>query len=253
MLIDAGGIPYWMETTIWDPGKEVVVPYINSTGVDKIDYVIVSHPHGDHFGGMFSVLDSFKIGEFIDNGYTEGDPNYSDLLEIVDKKELRYEQIKEGDKFVIDENITLETFFPPKNGFPFEGTNNSSIVLKITYKNFSVLFAGDIESDVEYYISSKYKNKLRSIILKVPHHGSRTSSTVKFIKTVSPEVAVISCGRNNMFGHPHNEVIMRYKKMKVEIYRTDIDRNIRVLTNGDEYTVFTNYSRHMPLPAGAGW
>jgi competence protein ComEC len=241
MLVDAGGSPYWMGENAWDPGKEVVVPFVKSVGINKIDYIIVSHPHGDHFGGMFSVLNLLDIGEFIDNGYTEGDPNYVDLLAIVDKKELPYEQIKEGDKFDIDKDITIEVFFPPKKGFPFEGTNNSSIVFKIVYKKFSVLLTGDIEFEVEQYLCSKYKNKLRSVVLKVPHHGSRTSSTEKFIKTVSPEIAIISCGKNNMFGHPHNEVVTRYKKLKIDLYRTDIDGNIKILTNGDEYTVIPKY------------
>lgn len=242
MLIDAGGSPYWMKEISWDPGEEVVVPFIKSIGINKIDYVIVSHPHGDHFGGMFSVLNSFQVGEFIDNGYTEGDIDYVDLLAVVDKKEIPYEQIKEGDKFSIDENITLDVFFPPKKGFPFEGANNSSIVLKITYKKFSVLLTGDIEYEVEQYLCSKYKNKLKSVVLKVPHHGSRTSSTKKFIKTVSPDVAVISCGKNNMFGHPHEEVVSRYKKLKVDLYRTDINGNIKILSNGEEYTVIPNYT-----------
>ncbi len=237
LLIDAGGSPYWMGEDAWDPGENVVVPYLKSRGVTILDYVIVSHPHGDHFGGMFSVINSFKIKNFVDNGYLNGDPNYADLLKLVDVKEIPYEQLKEGDEFELEPQIKIKTFFPPKKGFLFEGANNSSLVFKICYNKFSILFVGDIELEVEQYLCSKYKNDLQSVVLKVPHHGSRTSSSVRFIKTVKPQVGIICCGKNNMFGHPHNEVISRYNKFKVDIYRTDVDDDIIILSNGEIYTV----------------
>lgn len=237
LLIDAGGSPYWMGEDRWDPGENVVVPYLMENSIKTLDMLIVSHPHGDHFGGMFAVLNSVKVLNFIDNGYLEGDPDYSDLLKIVENKKIPYDQFKEGDTFEIEPNIFLIVYYPPRNGFPFEGANNSSIVAKIRYKNFSVLFPGDIEIEAENYICSKYKKELNSTVLKVPHHGSRTSSSVQFIKCVSPEVAVICCGKNNMFGHPHNEVVARYVKRKVDVYRTDLNGSIKVITNGTEYTV----------------
>ncbi|MFN3550471.1 MAG: ComEC/Rec2 family competence protein [Endomicrobiia bacterium] len=238
VLIDSGGIPYWAKDYgLATPYENVALLYLSSRNIKVLNFVIITHPHGDHFGGMFDILSSLKIENFIDNGYTEGDPNYFDLLNIVDKKEIPYEQLKEGDFLEIDNEVFIKTFFPPKKGFIYEGANNSSLVFKLLYKNFSILFTGDIEIEAENYLCSRYKNEIKSTILKVPHHGSRTSSSRRFIKTVSAEAAVIMCGRNNLFGHPHQEVISRYLKFKVELYRTDIDGDIKILTNGKQYTI----------------
>ncbi|MCS7152018.1 MAG: MBL fold metallo-hydrolase [Endomicrobia bacterium] len=240
LLIDAGGSPYWMGDDRWDPGEEIVVPYLLEDKIKTLNMVVVSHPHGDHFGGMFAVLNSMKVINFIDGGYPFGDPDYEDLLHLVENKKIPYTQFKEGDELEVDKDVNLLVFYPPKEAFPFEGANNSSLVFKIMYINFSLLFTGDIEIEAEHYISSRYKKQLRSLILKVPHHGSRTSSSPGFIKYVSPEVAVIQCGRKNMFGHPHSEVVTRYEKRKIEIYRTDLDGTIKILTDGYKYTIITS-------------
>jgi len=238
ILVDAGGLPYWSEITSWEPGENVVVHYLTSRNINTLDFAIISHPHSDHFGGMFAVINSLDVKEFVDNGYYYvADPNYKDLLLLIDKKGIPYEQFKEGDFFEVDRDIFVKVFFPPKREFLFETANNSSLVFKIMYKNFSVLLTGDIEKEAEEYICSKYKKELKSTVLKVPHHGSRTSSTTKFIKLVSPEIAVVMCGKNNVFGHPHDEIISKYKKYKVAIYRTDINGNIRILTDGEKYTI----------------
>jgi competence protein ComEC len=239
ILIDAGGSPYWLGEDAYDPGESVVVPYLKSRGITTLDYVIVTHPHGDHFGGMFAVLKDLKVKSFIDNGYTEGDPNYKDLLDIVDKRNIPYEQIKEGDVIEIDKDVVIKVFYPLQKGFLFSDTNNSSIVFKLIYKNFSVLFTGDAEIDLENYLVNKHKKELSSTVLKVPHHGSRTSSSVKFIKTVNPQVAVIMCGRKNFFGHPHNETVSRYNKLSIDLYITAQEGNVIVLSNGEMFTVFT--------------
>lgn len=238
VLIDAGGTPEWMGGG-FDPGEEIVVPYLLDHNIKKIDFVIVSHPHGDHFGGMFAVLNSLQVLEFIDNGYPHGDPGYEDLLELVDTHKIPYYQFKEGEKLELDNEITIIVFYPPKKSFPFEGANNSSIVCKLIYRNFSILFTGDIEVEAEHYICSKYKKQLKSTVLKVPHHGSRTSSSSQLIKYVSPEVAIIQCGRKNLFGHPHNETLSGYQRKKVDIYRTDKDGTIKIITDGYKYTVIT--------------
>ncbi len=240
ILIDAPGIPYWSKIYSLEPAENIVLDYLYSRNINKLDFIIVSHPHGDHFGGMFDILNSLKIENFIDNGYVEGDPNYVNLLEIVDKKEIPYDQLKEGDFLEIDNEVFIKVFFPPKKGFIFEGANNSSLVFKLLYGNFSILFTADIEVEVENYLCSKYKKEIKSVVLKVPHHGSRTSSSSRFIKTVSPEAAVIMCAKNNPFGHPHQEVISRYLKFKIELYRTDIDGDIKILTNGKQYTIIPN-------------
>jgi len=239
ILVDAGGSPYWLGDSAYDPGESIVVPYLKSRGIETLDYVIVTHPHGDHFGGMFAVLRSIKVKSFIDNGYAEGDPNYKDLLDLVDKKNIPYEQIKENDEINIDKDIFIKVFFPPQKGFLFDSTNNSSIVFKLRYKNFSTLFTGDAEEDLENYLVSRHKKDINSTVLKVGHHGSRTSSSVRFIKTVKPEVAVIMCGKKNFFGHPHSEVVSRYNKLSIDLYVTAQEGSVMVLSNGTSYTVYS--------------
>lgn len=243
LLVDAGGAPYWAGDSAFDPGEEIVVPYLKGRGIDSLDYVIVTHPHGDHFGGMFAVLNKIKVKNFIDNGYAEGDPNYKDLLTVVDKKEIPYDQLKETDKFEVDKDIRITVFFPPPKGFPFEGANNSSIVFKLEYKKFSVLFCADAETEVEDYISNRYKNILESNVIKVPHHGSRTSSSMRFLKLVKPEVGIIMSGKRNMFGHPHSEVVNRYQKLKVDLYNTAVDGTVVIFSDGEKYTIETSVDK----------
>ncbi len=240
LLVDGGGSPYWLGEDVWDPGKNVIIPYLKSRNIQELDYIIISHPHGDHFGGIFAVLENIKVKTFIDNGYVEGDPNYKDLLLLVKRKVLVYEQVKEGDEIKLDKDIFIRVYFPPKRGFPFEGGNNSSIIFSLIYKNFSVLFTGDAEMDLENYLISKHKNSINSNVLKIPHHGSRTSSTVRFIKTVNPDVGIFSTGRKNRFGHPHREVVSRYSKLNVDIYNTAEEGNIVVLSDGERFTVYSN-------------
>ena len=234
MLIDAGDLDEFH-----DYGKDVYSFIKKQLGFNKIDVVLVSHPHKDHIGGMIYVLSNMKVEKFYDPGFPYPSEIYSNLLEIVNEKGVKY-YLARGESYInLDPSLEIKILYPQKN-FVFDTPNDNSVVVRIRYKEISVLFTGDIEANAEKIIVKKYKNKQQEIssnILKVPHHGSNTSSTYEFLQLVSPEVAIISCGRNNRFGHPHYKILKRYENYGVEVFRTDIDGTIEVIIDGKDYKI----------------
>jgi len=224
-----------------DVGAEIIVPYFKKNNI-ILEGVIISHPHSDHFGGLFSIFNAgFYPKWFMDNGFATSHPLYYDVLQIVQQKRIAYKIAKPEQKIEFNEDLYIE-ILAPVNEYKSEvvdrAVNNSSIVLKLVYKDFSVLFCGDIEIFAEMDLL-EYKEKLKSTVLKVPHHGSFTSTSLPFLDKVSPEIAVISCGRGNPFGHPHQETVEKLKNKKISIYRTDQNGTITILTNGINYKVLT--------------
>ncbi|MBN2406528.1 MAG: MBL fold metallo-hydrolase [Elusimicrobia bacterium] len=243
ILFDAGGNPEWMKSS-WDPGMQIVLPYIEANGISKIDYAVMSHAHGDHIGGYRAIILNMKIGEFIDPGYAYTSSVYKELLETIKEKDLKYRIARsgEGEDIVMGPDISCKIFNPPTK-FYFQGTNsdcnNSSVLLKVTYRNVSFLLTGDIEDRVELYCTKKFGGELAANILQVPHHGSYTSSTKPFLNTVMPEVAIIPVGANNTFGHPRPEALHNLESVGAEIFRTDYDGNVTVYTDGKTFVVET--------------
>lgn len=166
--------------------------------------------------------------------------NFQKFKEIVKKKKINVVFVNKGDRLNIEKDLYFEILWPDSAKLIVENTlNNNSIVCKLCYKKFSMLFTGDIEEIAEKEILNEYKNNLqllKSIILKVGHHGSKTSSTEDFLKAVSSKIALIGVGKNNTFGHPNEEIIKRFEKFGTKVYRTDqmgeisivIDRNGKI-------------------------
>lgn len=238
LLIDAGDINEYYNY------GELVCKFIKSFGYDKIDIAIISHPHRDHIGGMVFILSNLKVEKFYDPGFPYPSYTYQKILEIVREKNIEYNLAREGIEIKLDPDLGIDILYPPKN-LLFDAPNDNSIVLRIKYKEICILFTGDIEINAEEKIFKKYKKlnqKIVSNILKVPHHGSQTSSTEKFLNLVSPEVAIVFCGKNNRFGFPHREIIKRYKDFGIEIYRTDLDGNIEIIIDGKDYIINRKYN-----------
>ena len=238
ILVDAGGVPSWKGGGV-DTGRDYVMPVLerNMPYNAPLDAVVMTHPHADHVGGMASILKDMKVKKVYDSGYARGDKEYADCLDVIKRKDIPYEIVSDGDELEIDPDVSIKVLSPP-SGFYYEDANNNSVVLRLKYKDFTILLTGDAEMEAENYIVSRHpKSEISSNVLKSPHHGSRSSSSPSFIAACQPEVAVISCGRNNQFGHPHSETISRYRSIEAAVYRTDYDGDVTIVSNGFNFTV----------------
>lgn len=218
-------------TLLIDAGEEYKVVTANS-GI-KLDYVIATHPHSDHIGGMDSVLSSYDIGRFIDIGYSNSSSSiYEEMLTTIDRKDIPYTIVRSGDELPLDPLMQVKVLNPQVQFFP--NTNDNSIVLLLVYRNISILFAGDTERNAE----SIYARPLPHVtVLKVAHHGSDSSTGPYLIAKTHPRVSIISVGSGNQYGHPSQDVITRLTKDGSVIYRTDLDGDITFTTDGEHYSV----------------
>ena len=232
ILIDGGG----SESTNFDIGKRTLIPFVLDKGYNKIDYIIISHFDQDHVGGLLTVMEELKVGQVIISKQEEDSENYQKFKEIVNEKKIKVRVVNKGDRVSIEKNLYFDIFWPNSEKMISDNIlNNNSIVCKLNYKDFSMLFTGDIEEIAEKEILQEYKNNLQvlnSTVLKVGHHGSKTSSTQEFIEIVKPKIALIGVGENNKFGHPNEEVIERLDKLRAKIYRTDQMGEISIIVNG---------------------
>ena len=198
-------------------------------------------------GGLKYILNNFEVGEIWISGRLVA--GSGDFFEIVNEKKMKYKTLQRGD--VLKTELYRVSVLHPYDGFYSDSSrgehsnqNNDSLVLKIETDNASVLFTGDIEQETEEDLL--YLGKwLDSDILKVPHHGSRTSSTQGFISAVSPKIAVISAGRHNPFKHPHKNILDRYYSGDIQLFRTDIHGAVTIETRKDSLSVNTDEDRRL--------
>jgi len=234
MLIDGGEEAY-------DVGRRVVAPYLWSNGIRKVDYMVLSHPHPDHYGGLIYIMDNFRVGEVWWSGRriqeAEG------FFEKVSEEKIPLRILKRGDVlYAKDYKIYVlhpyDEFYADSPRGEFSNQNNDSLVLKIESSDATVLFTGDIEMEAERDLIH-LREWLRSDIIKVPHHGGGTSSSSMFLRVVNPKIAVISVGRNNLFNHPHRETLKRYTMMGAEVLRTDNDGAVTITFKDKRYEIKT--------------
>lgn len=231
ILIDGGG----SSSDEFDVGKSTLLPYILDKGYTKIDYIFISHFDQDHVGGILSILQKIKVKKVIISKQEENSENYQKFLEIIKEKGVSVAIVKMGDRVKIENGIYFDILWPTFEQIQENKLNNNSLVMKMYYHNFSVLFTGDIEEEAEKKILETYKsekNKLVSNVLKVAHHGSKTSTIKEFLDTVNPQIALIGVGKNNMFHHPSEEIIDKLKEYGAIIYRTDERGEITIRVNG---------------------
>lgn len=182
-----------------------------------------------------TVLEELKVSKAIISKQGENSENYKRFKQIIKDKKIKVKVVANGDRLKIERNLYFDILWPNNEKMILENSlNNNSIVCKMSYINFSMLFTGDIEEIAEKQMLKEYKNNLgifSSQILKVAHHGSKTSSIKEFIDAVNPKIALIGVGENNKFGHPNEEVITRLKTRGTRIYRTDQNGEILVMVD----------------------
>ena len=213
ILIDGGG----SEKRNYDVGKNVLLPYLFDRGIKSLDYIIISHFDTDHVGGLLYVMENMKVKNVIISKQFEKTDNLEKFYRIVKEKNINVQIVDAEDKLQVEKSLFFCILWPESSNMISENAiNNNSIVCKLVYKNFSMLFTGDIEEVAEKLITQKYKNTviLNSTILKVAHHGSKSSSIQEFLELVKPKIAVIGVGKNNNYGHPGSEVIGRLENIR---------------------------------------
>ncbi|MBU3101745.1 MULTISPECIES: ComEC/Rec2 family competence protein [Clostridium] len=217
--------------------KQKLIRYLKKNNITKLDYIVATHPHEDHIGGMASVIKNFEIGEFYAPKAITSTQTFNDMIDALRAKNLKIKIATPNTSLNLGPNATCFMLSPNKT--TYDNLNNYSCALKISYKNSIYLFTGDIETQAEQeLIANDYD--LSAQVLKVAHHGSKTSSSKEFLAKVSPKIAVISCGINNDYGHPNRETLDRLKRLNTIVYRTDISKTIVLISDGTKIKKLDN-------------
>lgn len=244
MLIDGGGL----HEDRFDVGKNVIAPFLWKKKIQRIDTLVLTHPDPDHLKGLNFIASQFKIGRFWDNGLRGDSEFYLELEKTLQRRKI--------DRFPLNENINSQVINGVEISFlnPPAGSagpvrhpnpawlNNQSLVIKLRFKNIVLLLTGDVEKEAEERMVRK-GYPLRAHILKVPHHGSSSSSSLIFLEKVNPDHAIISVGERTIGRLPHPEVIERYKRLGSKIFRTDQHGAITVMTDGEKIEIKTSLKR----------
>ncbi len=227
MLIDVG-----QRSRHEDMGKDVVLPLLNHLGIKKLDWVVMSHPHSDHIGGIISILNEVKIDTLWDTFIPYTSWTYHTIIDFADSNGIIINRPKSGETKRLSENVYILVLAPDSLFAVSEhNVNNASIVFKLVYGETSILFTGDLEHEGDKLLIP-YQQLLKSDVLKVAHHGSITSSTEPLLDLVNPTLSVISVGWKNKFRHPSPIVLERFRSRKINIHRTDLKGALWIQSDG---------------------
>ncbi|EGT5419971.1 MBL fold metallo-hydrolase [Clostridioides difficile] len=219
-----------------EDSENIIISYLKQKRIKTIDIIIATHPDSDHIGSLDNVIKKFNVNSIYMPEQSTDSEAYQNLINSCTDKNLSIQHLYKNDVLNIDNNINIYVLSP---SYIQEESNLNSIVFKLTFNDNSFLFMGDAEEENEKEILHSFK--LNNInFIKIGHHGSNSSSSLEFIKKISPDIAAISCGYKNKYGHPHREVINNLKQNHVSIYRTDRIGDIVFYSDGE--IIFTKYN-----------
>jgi competence protein ComEC len=228
LLVDAGP-----KVRSFDAGERRVVPFLREQGAARLDAWLASHPDLDHVGGAPAIFDAIEVERVIGSGYITGQIGQLEILRWLREEDKPWVHARAGSRLCMDEVELL--FLHPSDdlGADSAAPNELSLVFLLTYGDFRMLFTGDVSGSVEDQLGREYGEELRVQVLKVSHHGSATSTSRRFLETVQPELAVISVGRRNRFGHPAPIVLWRLNREGADLRRTDRDGTVVIEAQPD--------------------
>lgn len=215
----------------------------------SIDAVVLSHPHADHLDGLVEVVKRYDVGMVVESGVSHSIPEYAEWHDLLREKNVPVVIAKSGQRIDAGGGAALDILSPFEN---FEGASpknvhDATVVSRLVYASTSVLLMGDAEEKLEYQLLYHYSASglysLISDVLKIGHHGSKTSTSEEFLQVVSPEIAVIQVGRKNRYGHPKQEVLARLASFGIRIFRTDLDGDILLQSDGESFIVDSRVSK----------
>lgn len=232
---------YLVDTGLWQPNynsaQSIIIPFLESQGITKLNGVFLSHPHADHIGGMVGLLNNISI----DTIYTSGSPYDTNLFHeyrsLAARKEVPITTLQAGDQLKLDPWTPLMVYGPEESAHSPSNVNNRSLVFEVVYGNTEFLFMGDAEKKQEKQLYRRYPQLISTDFLKVGHHGSKTSSTQAFLQAAAPQIAVTSLGLTNRFNHPDREATLRLNRIISKLYFTSLSGAIKLKTDGNEIAV----------------
>lgn len=224
MLVDAGN----------NEDGPKLVNYFKNQNIHQFDYVIGTHPHEDHIGGLDNIIEGFDINTFYMPDVITTTKTFEDILDALGEKNMTLSIPKTNATFKLGDATVKVLYVGTEDE---SDLNDTSIVLKVTYQNVSFLLTGDASTKVEEKLNPA---DLESTVLKVGHHGSSTATNEKFLNTVNPKYAIISVGENNQYEHPHTTVLNTLAAHNITTYRTDQDGTIKVITDGTNIEINTS-------------
>lgn len=208
----------------------------------SIDLIILTHPQMDHLVGLIDVLKRYRVGRILSTGVLYNSPAYDEWNKIIQEKKIPMTIARRGQKISLGSGVFMDILSPETDslGKLFSNdVNDTSVVARVSYGKNYFLFTGDIEFSIENKLAEMSDITLASDVLKVAHHGSKTSSSERFLTVSHPKIAIIEVGRDNRYGHPTWEVLSRLEKFGSKIFRTDLDGTVRIFSNGKELFVQT--------------
>lgn len=241
VLIDGGGRPSFGgargSQQLFEPdkrsiGEAVVSEFVWNRGLDRVDYVLPTHADADHIDGLNDIVRNFSVRAALVGRTPVGDPDFDLFRATTESRLLPVFTISSGDTMKFDD-VLIEVLWPPAAAATAPSRNNDSVVLRVVFGNRSILLTGDIEAAAELALARMTQN-LDADVLKVAHHGSKSSSTDSFVRATHPRLAIISVGRKSMFGHPHPEVVQRWLESGAQVFTTGKCGTITLETDGEQ-------------------
>lgn len=212
-----------------------VTKVLKDNGIKDLDYLVITHPHQDHIGNILPILSSYKIDKVISSGVIYTNNTYEKALTEIRDRKIPFQVVRAGDKIDLDKDMSVDVL-APSEPLLSENINNTSVVLKLTYKGFRALLTGDAESESETR-QIKEKSDLAADVIKIGHHGSSSSTSDYYLSRVSPRIAIISVGKGNPFNHPSSETIKKLEDRNINTYTTENYGTVSVLSNGETFEV----------------